>query len=179
LVVELAVARFEFLPAFSREQLAAFAARHRLHSREEFEARHGQFNYQEASACIGFAPDFATAQASFKERLKNRILESYLVQSMNGKGTFIIRQLFRAYLDNPQQLPNPTIVRLYRQCLPEELPDDPPADLTETIGNLRHKLERVLRRDPRYREDMSRVICDYIAGMTDSYALGEYHRLYG
>lgn len=46
--------------------------------------------------------------------LYDKVLLSELAQSMDGKSDFIIRQLFKAYLNNPQQLPDKTIRTIWR-----------------------------------------------------------------
>ena len=47
--------------------------------------------------------------------LKYSILDSYEVQRMDGKGAYTIRKLVRAYLSNPQQLPN-TYINRFIKC---------------------------------------------------------------
>jgi dGTP triphosphohydrolase len=47
----------------------------------------------------------------FKDYLSSHILQSELAQSMDGKAAYSIRQLIKAYLTNPQQLPDAAIVR--------------------------------------------------------------------
>jgi dGTPase len=60
---------------------------------------------------------------------------------MSNKAYRFINDLFKVYLDKPEQLPPKTHSRLKK-------------------------------------EDAYRVICDYIAGMTDRYALDEYKKFF-
>ena len=41
--------------------------------------------------------------------LKERMLSSHIAQVMDGRADFLIRRLFKAYISNPQQLPDNTI----------------------------------------------------------------------
>lgn len=59
--------------------------------------------------------NFSKCDKKFQEYLTGIILKSELAQSMDGKSDFIIRQLFKAYLSNPQQLPDNTIVKAYER----------------------------------------------------------------
>ncbi len=58
---------------------------------------------------LGFEDAFADGDKKFQRYFIEKILYSQLAQSMDGKADFIIRQLFKAYLSNPQQLPDKTI----------------------------------------------------------------------
>ena len=58
---------------------------------------------------IGYQKDFGAKEAQLHRFLKNRILNSFQVQRMDGKGKYIIRRLFEAYLNNPRQLHDSTI----------------------------------------------------------------------
>ncbi len=57
-------------------------------------------------------------------------------------------------------------------------------DYMGDIGEIRHKFESDItsyRRDGLNSKDicLMRMICDYIAGMTDNFAINEYEKLYG
>ena len=62
---------------------------------------------------IDFSEKFKKKDKEFQKFIWNRILNSHKAQSMDGKGNFIIREIFKAYLTNPQQLPDKNIVRLF------------------------------------------------------------------
>jgi dGTPase len=76
-----------------------------------------------------------------KDLLLDRLYRHYRVMRMQVKARRLIRRLFRAYLDEPRQLPMEIQVRLA-----EEVPE--------------------------------RVVCDYIAGMTDRFAIQEHRQLF-
>lgn len=115
-----------------------------------------------------------------KDRLRSTI-GSYVhhsmdVERMNGKGRYIIKKLFAAYLTSPQQLPDGQIVHFmvdigkYKNI--DEAYDD-------GIGEVRIKFEKIMD-NPKMIEKaiLMRRICDHIASMTDRYAIDEYRALY-
>jgi dGTPase len=80
--------------------------------------------------------------ADLKTLVKEEVIESDTVQTVEWKGQYIVRKLFEAFLQEPKLLPKKD-----RQLAEE--------------GN------------------KERVVCDHIAGMTDSYAWKTYAKLYG
>jgi len=110
-----------------------------------------------------------------KDKLKKEILNSYQVQRMDGKARYIIRQLAKAYLSNPQQLPNNVINQLFIMCYPDK---DNMSYLT--IGEQRAWLNDMYfsSRNNEVSKNLLRVICDFISGMTDDFAITEHSRLY-
>lgn len=132
---------------------------------------------------VCYENEFKNQEKKFKDYLRNRILNSHKAQSMDGKADYVIRQLFKAYITNPQQLPDKTIITLYKNLLDKEEFDfmQEKYSLAEITGKLRDKLEvdHYTKCDDKYRATLLRTICDYIAGMTDNYALQQYELLYG
>lgn len=130
--------------------------------------------------------------------LKHSILDSYEVQKMDGKGAYVIRKLIRAYLSNPQQLPNEYVNRLIKVELARLLvPEDFSTLKTELKSKLKEnyvenwsiwkdyecrEVLRIISGDDRLSsisyDALIRVIFDYIAGMTDSYATSQHNQLY-
>lgn len=131
---------------------------------------------------VCYSKEFSACERKFKTYLKNRVLNSYKAQSMDGKADYIIRQLFKAYVTNPQQLPDKTIITFYKYFLEDYVFTDLSSKYTmeELIGYLRDRLEHehFIQCDNRYNSILLRVICDYIAGMSDNYALEQYSLLY-
>lgn len=132
---------------------------------------------------VKYSEDFINEEKNFKEYLSKRILNSHKAQSMDGKADYIIRKLFKAYITNPQQLPDKTIITLYRNIIDkekfEELEDR--YSIEFLTGMLRDKLEidYFNKCEDDYKVMLLRVICDYIAGMSDNYAMHQYYQLYG
>jgi len=167
--------------------LKEFISNYSLKNMKDFELLYPKLNVEEVSNLIGFKSitkddGFSEAHDSFKETLRNIVLNSYSVHRMDSRARFIIRRLFKAYLSNPQQLPDKTISSLFREF-------NYPNLLIETNTNeLRNQLEQMKmfsladlnkKSDAvKFKISLLRTICDYIAGMTDSYAIKEFKSLY-
>jgi dGTPase len=138
---------------------------------------------------VDYNKNFSKQEKKFKEYLKNRILSSFKAQSMDGKANYIIKKLFKAFISNPQQLPDKTIISFYRNYnenyLDRVIDRDKEMGLyfsPALVGDLREKLKEDHFKncnDSRYKCALLRTICDYVSGMTDNYALNQYELLYG
>lgn len=73
----------------------------------------------------------------------DRLYKHQRVVRMAAKAKRVMTGIFRAYMDNPQQMPPHVVVRAESDDV-----------------------------------SMARVIADYVAGMTDRFALEEYAKLY-
>lgn len=117
----------------------------------------------------------------FKSKMSTLVLYTHDVQRSDSKGKYIIKNLFEAYYTNPQQLPDTVIRNTYRTFHKNEKSD---IDYMGDIGEIRHKFESDItsyRGSGQDNKDicLMRMICDYIAGMTDNFAISEYEKLYG
>lgn len=132
---------------------------------------------------INYNPNFQVKEKEFQDYLKNKILNSYVAQKMDGKAEFIIRKLFHAYVSNPQQLPDKTIMVFAEYFLGKEYFEKARIKYTEKnfIGCMRGELKLNFERNDmqEYKHALLRSICDHIAGMTDNYAYNQYELLYG
>lgn len=130
---------------------------------------------------ISFSDTLKKADDDIKKFLRDTVLNSYKAQRMDGVGKYVIRQLFKAYVDNPQQLPDKTIISLYRNLMSEGGLVDYKINNVISVGKLRNKLEADHNKyftDNQYRYALLRTICDYLSGMTDRYAMEEHKKLY-
>lgn len=119
---------------------------------------------------ISYLPDLKMAEKKLQDYLKNRVLNSYEVQRMDGKARFILRQLAKAYLTNPQQLPNSFIKRLFYEIHPDQ---------EKKIGDIRDWLSKTYySQEKQIKQVLLRIICDFLSGMTDEFSLIEHQRLY-
>jgi dGTPase len=137
---------------------------------------------KEIHEIVAYDSVLSLKEQKFQSFLKSRILNSHLAQSMDGKADYILRNLIKAYISNPQQLPDNTIIRFFKRYIPKyEQNDLKVLNSKASIGLLRDRLrkEHDENRDKRYRGILIRSICDYIGGMTDAYALMQYNKLYG
>jgi dGTPase len=96
-----------------------------------------------------FSPEFGGKIAGLKKFLYENMYRHYRVARMAAKGERILNNLFDVYVDDPRQLAPKFRQRVDRAA---GTPD----------------ASRVLRQ----------VVCDYLAGMTDRYAMLEYRKLF-
>jgi dGTPase len=144
----------------------------------------------------------------FQQFLMQRILYSHKAQLMDGKAYFIIKRLYKAYLTNPHQLPDATIIKIIRNYflfyIKQEKFDKFFRIIKEiktplinnffekySITELKHVsklfeqgisrefLNVMLKeRTHTFCSILLRTITDHIAGMTDKKAMEEYRNLY-
>lgn len=121
--------------------------------------------------------NFKELDKKISEYLKSRILLSEKAQSMDGKASFVIKRLVKAYVSNPQQLPDKTIISIVKEIDYEELYS---IGIEDTVASKARKLldDSIRNGDNKIKNILLRKICDYIAGMTDKYALEQYKKLY-
>ena len=139
---------------------------------------------------IGYGSDekgirFCEKAKSFERAITKRVLASYDIQTADAKGQYIIRKLFQSYYATPQQLPNHSVYEFLMAFAPEQYSRKSIFELSQKmgIGEVRSKFSDIVNDatlfDDRARLLLMRVICDHIAGMTDSYAQKTYEQLYG
>lgn len=122
----------------------------------------------------------------FLKKIENKyIINNVRINRENGKADFILKSIIEAYLNNPKQLPDSVLERYSSDAsiLPEikKILDEERKDSVGAV-NIRYAFGkefdsetlRLLRSDPVF----LRYIWDYIASMTDQYALNEYKMLY-
>ena len=128
----------------------------------------------------------------FQDTISRAVINTYDVQRSDSKGKYIIKNLFEAYNTNPQQLPDSALKNLYK-ILKEDgfnfIQDNNKDPFTIENDELRYIIDEAIsvirgnnpNREIDKRRDIliMRIICDYIAGMTDNFAISEYKKLYG
>lgn len=120
---------------------------------------------------------FCDAAKQFKDFISDRVLASYDIQKADAKGQYIIRKLFRAFVTSPAQLPD--------HCVLEYLKNEKNTDWDDIrkkqgMGEIRIEFSNRVRL-PRNIQDelrLKRVVCNYIAGMTDNYAKQVFSEIY-
>lgn len=133
---------------------------------------------------ISFSNKFNEKDKEFQTFLYNRILNSHLTQTMDGKANYIIRNITQAYLTNPNQLPDKTVQTLLKNYLPNTaFKDIVKKSKNEKYlnGIIRDEIKNIHygNSGERYNSVLVRTIVDFIAGMTDNYAVSQYKMLYG
>ncbi|QGG48051.1 deoxyguanosinetriphosphate triphosphohydrolase family protein [Heliorestis convoluta] len=151
---------------------------------------------------VKLSPKTAFADKLLQYRLKKVVLNSRNVQRMDNRGSFIIRKLVLAYITSPQQMPDKTIFSLFREYVKNfynehmsEIEKECNRYLFKDAADARNALDYCLNDEKsteiifskehkvsldktKFKLSLLRVIADYIAGMTDSYAEKEYRKLY-
>jgi dGTPase len=97
---------------------------------------------------IGFSPELQEENAALKRFLLEHLYRHHQVYRMTTKAKRVVRELFASFLDDPRLLP----------------PDF-------------HAAARTLE-SAEGESGRARIVADYIAGMTDRYAIDEYERLF-
>ncbi len=102
-----------------------------------------------APELIGFSETMAAENRELKTFLRKELYRHHEVLRMTNKAGRIIRELFAAFMDDPRLLPP------QYQAMGQQTSDDPLID-----------------------HPIARAVADYIAGMTDRYAIKEHRRLF-
>lgn len=123
--------------------------------------------------------------------ITNRVINSSEVSLFDNNGATIVAGLFKAYYNNPRLIHKGTQRRIYaetRRCtknvvnfelgnhdvISDEIKKITMADLSEESEELSSDQKEEYTRK---REILVRNICDYISGMTDTYAINEFKRI--
>lgn len=96
---------------------------------------------------ISFSPKMKEQRGVLQNLLLEKLYKHYRVLRMTEKARRVIREIFKVYENNPNQLPY---------------------DVWSRQGN----------KDSGNKQMICSVICNYIAGMTDRFALDEYEKLF-
>ena len=139
---------------------------------------------------IGYGKDedgikFSENAEMFERTITSRVLSSYDIQAADAKGKYILRKIFQAYYATPQQLPNHCVYEFLSTYRPEEYSQSKliRMEKEEGSGRVRSEFSKILedieKCDQTAKLVLMRIICDYIAGMTDSFAQKTYEALYG
>ncbi len=162
----------------SIKNLNGFISEHGIKRSRDFCNEYPNITAEDTSNIIAYPPSFKEKEKKLHDFLKNRIINSFQVQRMDGKGGYVIRRLFKAFLSNPKQLHDPTIVFIFR--LYEDWSDTWKEIKPKMLGKFREKIDSSsLNSEKEFQVSLLRGICDHVAGMTDRFAMLEYEKLYG
>lgn len=103
---------------------------------------------QHGGALISFSDEMKAANLELKQFLRSRLYSHYRVQRMTAKAQRIIQSLFEAFFNDPGLLK------------PE------------------HQQNVCTMEEKHGENGRARAVADYIAGMTDRYAIAEYRRIF-
>lgn len=140
---------------------------------------------------ICFSDDAETINQYLDTLIANRVINSSEVSLFDNNGATIVTSLFKAYYNNPRLIHKGTQRRIYAETrrytsnvvdfelgnhdvISDEIQKITMADLSENGVELSSELKEEYAQK---REILVRNICDYISGMTDTYAINEYRRI--
>lgn len=122
--------------------------------------------------------------------INKKVINSREVTLFDQNGSNIVLALFRKYYKNPMLLHLGTLKRIWNECRKQNLEmidfweGKPELIKTEwskiTATKISANSEKQKAEDQdllRKRKILVRAICDFISGMTDNYALNEYHKM--
>lgn len=162
----------------SRRHLRNFAKDVDIKNRNDFLNNYTLYDAKVTTKLINFSEEFSKADRCFQGFLASTILNSHRAQRMDGKGSFIIEKLFKAYFTNPRQLHDSTIIAAFNmyECTKHKI--DQISKIM--LGDYRNRVATAkTRSNKKFDNALLRAICDHIAGMTDNFVIEEYSRLYG
>ena len=145
-------------------------------------------NHRFDKELISFSREGAILCNYLEKIISKKVISNSEVVSFDNKGDIIITQLFQAYYNNPKLLHKGTLRKIYinmRQHTNHVI-DFIEGDRDEVKEEIKKIVDtNLLNLDETEREEylqkkkiLVRAIADYISGMTDSYALNEYHSLF-
>lgn len=97
---------------------------------------------------IGFSDEMGAKNLQLKQFLRHNLYQHYRVMRMSAKSTRVLRRLFHAFMETPRLLPED----FYQKAVK---------------GKSEHG-----------ESGQARIIADYIAGMTDRYAIAEFDKMF-
>ncbi|XXJ19292.1 deoxyguanosinetriphosphate triphosphohydrolase family protein [Desulfovibrio caledoniensis] len=162
----------------SRYSLLRFVKSVYIKNRTDFKNSFTLYSPKITQNVIRFSDEFLSADKRFQEFLRSTILNSHKAQRMDGKGSFIIEKLFKAYFTNPRQLHDSTILAAFNMYEGKSQQIENISKIQ--LGDYRNIVASAeMRSNPFFEKSLMRAICDHIAGMTDNFVIEEYSRLYG
>lgn len=141
---------------------------------------------------ICFSKNAETCCAFLEDLVNKRVIADSEVAKFDYNANVIIKKLFESYYKNPKLLHSGTLRKIYvDSLLNNNIGADSAIDLLNgNIDIVRQEIKKItttpitdLADDEQKvlfekRKILIRNIVDYIAGMTDSYAMKEYHKIY-
>ncbi len=148
-------------------------------------------NYTVKERLIWFSDNAESINTFLETLIANRVINSPEVSLFDSNGSTIVAGLFKAYYRNPRLIHRGTQRRIYAETrlhtknvvdfelgdhnvIRDEIHKITMADLSDDSDDLTPELKEEYKLK---RKILVRNICDYIAGMTDTYAINEYRRI--
>lgn len=149
-------------------------------------------NHRFEEKLIDFSEEGAEVCSLLDKLISKQAINCLEVTRFDRNASQIVKYLFRAYYENPKLIHSGTLRRMYIDMLQytdnviDFVKGDPNLVKEEFSKIVTYKYPETVEewdeKDKEYylkRKILIRHIVDFIAGMTDSYAINEYKRLYG
>ncbi len=157
------------------------------YSEEEFKNN----GYAVKESIIKFSDSANAINKYLETMIANRVINSSEVTLFDNNGATIVAGLFKAYYNNPRLIHKGTQRRIYAEILRhtknvvdfelgnhgvinDEIQKITKADLSDENNEMESELKEEYKLKRRI---LVRNICDYISGMTDTYAINEFRRI--
>lgn len=134
---------------------------------------------------IDFSENGLIISNYLEKMLNNKVLNSTEVSVSDQNASVIVSSLFEAYYENPRLLHNGTKEKIYREFIKIKNTTGDINNIIDLVNGssyaIKDEFENIKKHsDYEYmvkHKVLVRSICDYIAGMTDSYAVSEYNKI--
>lgn len=165
--------------------LNEFISKNKLNSKSfpSYMLEHGP---DDAKKLISY--DYINQKNTFKEKMKSfekyiseNILWSYDIQTADSRGCYIIKKIFQAYYSTPTQLPDHCIIEYFMKTNKYSYNNIQEIIKTKGMGSIRVDFSTEIEKEnlsTNKKLILCRVICNQIAGMTDTFAQKTYNNLY-
>lgn len=146
----------------SSGRIDAFLEKRRVDSAEAFE----RLRERLPGDLVGFSKEGLRRYRELKDFVYENIIHSFPIARCDGRARLVMRGLFLRFHENPRLLPDDVLAGYARERQIRFLRRVP-------LGEVAQEAEARYHRHPPF----LRAIADYIAGMTDKFALTEYESL--
>ena len=123
-----------------------------------------------------------------ENEISKKVINSHDVVMFDNTSEKIIKTLFKAYLYSPKLLPDAALRRLFKEIKKSNLDvidfrDSEISLITKELDRIRlYPFNKMVDDDANYAKKydlLLHCIIDHISGMTDNYAINEYHKIIG
>lgn len=180
----------ELITKNSKEKLEEFGDLYNIKNHDDFIKKYPDIDEKYVKNVITYGSDVAK---KFQSEIAKRVISNHDIQCSDEKGKYVIRKLFQALCDTPTQLPNHVVKNFMMEaykiddkgiissCFKGIIPlENIIIERGDGFIRLTFKefCDKHIHTDEKYKVALMRCICNYIASMTDTYAIELYRKLY-
>lgn len=134
---------------------------------------------------IGFSENGLVICNYLEKMLNNKVINSGEVSVSDQNASVIVKSLFETYYENPRLLHNGTREKIYHDFIRIKNSTGQIENIVDLVNGSSSIIKDEFKLIKNHNNDEYKVkhkilvrdICDYIAGMTDSYAIAEYNKI--